>query len=88
MTNKLDLWAAEKGLTLSPKITVRMIFKKRRKRNEEPIEIMLRSKIIPYKESTQSLRMTLHSRLNWEGHINKLRTEVKRKLNTIRFVAS
>ena len=64
-----------------------MIFKKRRKRNEEPIEIMLRSKIIPYKESTQFLGMALDSRLNWEEHINKWRAKAKRALDTIKVVA-
>ena len=58
-----------------------------RNRNEEPIEIMLRNKIIPFKESTQFLDMTLDRRLNWEEHINKLRAKTKRALNTIRVVA-
>ena len=48
---------------------------------------MLRNKIIPSKESTQFLWMTLDSRLNWEEHINKLRTKAKRALSTIREVA-
>ena len=47
MTNKLDTWAAERALTFSPNKTVSMLF---RKRNEEPLEIMLRNKIIPSKE--------------------------------------
>ena len=49
VTKKLDAWAAERGLTFSSRKTVSMTFKKR---NEEPIEIMLRNKIIPSKEST------------------------------------
>ena len=36
-----------------------------RKRNEEPMEIMLRNKIIPFKENAHFL----DSRLNWEEHI-------------------
>ena len=44
VTSKLDAWAAEKGLTFSPSKTVSMTF---RKRNEEPIQIMLRNKILP-----------------------------------------
>ena len=47
VTNKLDAWAAERGLTLSPNKTANMVFRKRRKRNKEPIEIMLRNEIIP-----------------------------------------
>ena len=58
-----------------------------RKRNEEPLEIMLRNEFIPSKESTQFLGMTLDSRLNWEEHINKLRTKAKRELNIIKVVA-
>ena len=67
--NKLDAWAVERCLTFSPSETVSMIF---RKRNEEPLEIMLRNEIIPSKENTQFLGMTLDNRLNWEEHINKL----------------
>ena len=66
MTNKLDAWAAERGLTFSPSKTVSMTFRKRRKRNKEPIEIMLKNEILPSKENTQFLRMTLDSKLNWE----------------------
>ena len=64
-----------------------MIFRKRRKRNEEQIEIMLRNKIIPSKEGTQFLGMTLDNRLNWEENINKLRVKGKRVLNTIKVVS-
>ena len=53
-----------KGLDISPRKTVSMVFRKRRKRNKEPIEIMLRNKIISLKESTHFLGMTLDSRLN------------------------
>ena len=82
VTNKLDSLAAERGLTFSTNKTVNMIF---RKRNEE---IMLRNKIIPFKESIQFLGMTLDGRLNWEEHINKLRAKAMRALNTIRVVTS
>ena len=54
-----------------------------RKRNEEPIEIMLKNKIIPSEESNQFLEKTLDSRLNWEEHINKLRAKEKGALKTI-----
>ena len=64
-----------------------MTFRKRRKRNDEPIEVMLRNISIPSKNSAQVLGITLDSRLNWEEHINKLRAKVKRALNTIREVA-
>ena len=50
------------------------------------MEIMLRNEIIPSKESTHFLWMTLDSRLNWEDHINKLRAKAKRALNTIKVV--
>ena len=61
-----------------------MKFRKMRKRNEEPIEIMVRNKIIPSKKSTQFLGMTLDSRL---AEKNILRAKAKRALNTIRVVA-
>ena len=61
---KLDAWAAERNLTFPPNKTVSRVFRKRRKRNEEPLEIMLRNEIIPFKVNTQFLRMTLDSRLN------------------------
>ena len=51
VTNKLDAWAAEMGLIFSPSKTVSMTFRKRRKRNEEPIEIMLISKLYPLKKA-------------------------------------
>ena len=37
MTNKLDAWATERGLIFFPKKTVSMVFRKRKKRNEEPL---------------------------------------------------
>ena len=54
MINKLDGWAAEKELIFSPNKTVSMIFRKRRKSNEEQIEIMLRNKITAYKKVPSS----------------------------------
>ena len=59
VSNKLDAWAAERGLTFSPNKTASMAFKKK---NKEPLEIMLRNEIIPSKESTQFLEMTLDSK--------------------------
>ena len=67
VTNKLDAYVEERGLTFSPSKTISMTF---RKRNEEPIEIMLRNEIMLSKKSTQFLGMTLDCRLNWEEHIN------------------
>ena len=58
------------GLDISPNKTESIIFRKRRKRNEEPMEIMLRNEIISSKGSTHFLEMTLDSRLNWEEQIN------------------
>ena len=52
VTNKLDAWAADRGLNFSPSKTVSMLFRKRKKRNEEPLEIMLRNEIILSKEIT------------------------------------
>ena len=43
MTNKLDAWASERGLTFFPNKTASIIFRKRRKRNEEPLEIVLKN---------------------------------------------
>ena len=65
MTNKLDAWAADRGLTFSPSKAVSMTF---RKRNEEQIEIMLKNKIISSKETTLFLMMTLDGKLNREKH--------------------
>ena len=45
------------------------------KRNEEPIEIMLSNKVIPFKESPQFFGMTIDSRLNQEEHNKKLRAK-------------
>ena len=47
---------------------------------------MLRNDIIPLKDSTHFLGMTLDSRLNWEEHITKLRAKARRALNTIKVV--
>ena len=55
-----------------------MIFRKRRKREEEPLEITLGNHKIPQKESTQFLGMTLDSKLNWEKLIEKTRAKAKR----------
>ena len=66
---------------------VSMIFRKKRNKNEEPMEIILSNEIIPSKESTHFLGMAQDSRLNYKKHINKLRAKVKRTLNTIKGVA-
>ena len=75
------------SMTFSHSKTVSKKFRERRKRNEEPIEIMLRNKTIPSKESIQFLGMTLDSRLNWGEHINNLKTKAKRALNTMKAIA-
>ena len=64
-----------------------MSFRKRRKRNEEQLEIKLRNEAIPFKESTRFLGMTLDIRLNWEKHINNLKAKAKRALNTLKAIA-
>ena len=64
-----------------------MTFRKRRKRNEEHLEIKLRDETIPFKESTRFLGMTLDSRLNWEEYINNLKAKAKRSLNTMKAIA-
>ena len=69
VTNKLHAWAVERGLSFSTSKKVNIVFRKRRKRNKEPMEITLRNKIIPNEESTQFLGMSLDSGLNWEEHI-------------------
>ena len=71
-------------ITFSPSKIVSMTF---RKRNEEPIEIIMRSEIRPSKESTQILGMTLNSILNWKEYINKLRAKAKIEFNTIKVVS-
>ena len=60
VTNKLDAWVAERGLTFSPSKTVSMVFRIRirRKRNKEPNYAL-----------QGFLRIPLDSRLNWEEHI-------------------
>ena len=64
-----------------------MLFRKRKKkRNEEPPEIMLRNQIFPKRESTLLLGMTLNSRLNCEKHITKRRAKIKKTINTIKVV--
>ena len=44
VTNKLDAWAANRALIVSTSRTVNMIFRKRTRRNEEPMEIILNNK--------------------------------------------
>ena len=44
VTNRLDAWVAERSLTISSNKTVSMVF---RKRNEKPLEIMLRNEMYP-----------------------------------------
>ena len=73
----------ERKLTFPTGKTVNMIFRKRRKKNEEPMEITLRKQTIPYKESTQFLGMALVNRLNWKVHIDRVRA--KRALNTVNY---
>ena len=71
---------SREGSDLLPNKSVSMKFRKRRNRNEEPLEIMLRNKIIPSKDISQFLGMTLDSRLNWEEHINKLKAKSKESI--------
>ena len=84
VANKLDAWAAKRGLAFSPNKAVSMIF---RKRNKEPMEIMLRNEKIPSTENIHFLRLTLYSRLNCEEYVKKLTFIAQRALNTIKVVA-
>ena len=58
--------------------TVNNIFRKRRKRNVEPMEITLRNQTILYKKSTL---------INLEEHIVRIRAKAKRALNNMKVVA-
>ena len=51
------------------------------------MENTLRTQIIPYKESTQFLGITLDCRLNWEEHFDRVRAKTKRAINTNKVVA-
>ena len=57
------------------------------KRNEESLEITLKTQTIPYKDTTQFLGMNLESKLNWEEHIVRVRAKTKKALNLIKVVA-
>ena len=52
VNNKLDAWTVKRGLTFSTSKIGNMVFIKRRKRNEKPIKITLRNKVITNKENT------------------------------------
>ena len=54
VTNRLKAWAAERGLTFSTRKTISMTFRKRRKRNEKPLELKLRNETIPLKKVLSS----------------------------------
>ena len=64
-----------------------IIQESQKKTNDKPMEITLRNQIVPYKESSQFLGMTLDGRLNWEEHINWVRVKAERSINTIKVVA-
>ena len=81
---KIRFMGCRERPTLSSSKTVTMTFRKRRKREEEPIEITPRNQIIPYRESTQFLGMTLDSRLNWD---EQDKSQSKIALNIIKIVA-
>ena len=55
-----------------------MIYRKRRKKIEEPNHIL--------QESTQFLGITLHSKLTWEELLTELKTKAKRAFNKIQVV--
>ena len=79
VTSKLDVWTAEELLTFSTSKTINIVFRKRRRRIKEPMKITLKTKVIPYKESTQFLRLTLNSRLNCEERVDRVRAKAKKK---------
>ena len=74
VTNKLDTWAAGSELTFSPNKTVSMTFRKRRQRNEESIEIMLRNKIIS-KESTHFFRDDTRQQIKLGGTYQQIKSK-------------
>ena len=61
VTNKVDTWPVEGGLTFSTSKAVKIIFKKG---NEESMKIKLKNKILPNKKIIQFLGITKGSRLN------------------------
>ena len=62
----LEALVAEKWLFRK---TVAIVFLKKKKKNEEKLELEQNNQIISYKESTKSLDMTVNSQLIWEAHI-------------------
>ena len=54
IANKLDAWAAERGLTFFTNKTINMVFRKRRKRNMKAMEITLRKKLCLIRKAPSS----------------------------------
>jgi len=85
--NELEHWADENGFKFSPSKTVCVHFCRKHSCHQDPV-LHLKGTQIPVVENTKFLGLFFDRRLNFQHHINYLRTKCEKALNLLRVVSS
>ena len=84
--NSVSKWADSNGFRFSSSKTVAIRFTRRRNVEEIPL-LSLNGSILPYEREVKFLGMILDEKLLWNGHIDKLKMQVKESLNILKVVS-
>ena len=80
---KVEDWANECGLKLSPTKTKAMLFMRKRKVEDVDLELRIYDQEIEYVDSIKCLGVTLVSRLSWNAHITDRIKKAKQYLHQV-----
>ena len=82
--DKVQAWATENGLTLSPTKTNTVLCTRKRKIPDTNITLTINGNTINYVDTVKCLGITLDCRLNWTAHINEKVKQAKQYLHLLK----
>ena len=82
--NKVQKWATECGLTMSPQKINAILFTNKRKIQNVDLKLMIGTDEIEYTDQTKCLGITLDSKLNWHANINNKIKQAKISIHQLR----
>ena len=82
--NKVNDWATECGLTLSPTKTNAMLFTRKRKIPNVDLTLTINGVEIDYVDKVKCLGVTLDNKLTWNAHIDDKIKQAKQYLHLLK----